>query len=157
MTTIAPWIKNHQHIVVVNFQKPRFKLGTTPTLARKRTKRLYENTIDKVYHSTSISNAKQILNEQQMRRSHGGMMGNGIYFARTIESAKSKARQTGVVLRAKVLMGKCKIVDHSDNDADMTFAKLKEQGFDSVVYKRYAGDEVVVYDWHQCIDIHRVE
>ena len=110
----------------------------------------------RLFHQTSESNARSILDSKQMRRGSDGLVGGGIYFAESREETEAKAHEHGVILRAVVLLGRVKEIQREDRS--ITFASLQNEGFDSVkVSGRPTGIEWVVYNWDQVQDIERVE
>ncbi len=82
------------------------------------------------------------------------MAGGGIYFAESAKETMGKAHHHGVVLKAKVKLGRIKTIS-SGGDSSVTFTKLQDEGYDSVKIPRSGGTEYVVYNWDQVTDISR--
>eukprot|EP00966_Prymnesium_polylepis_P290049 6700277-Prymnesium_polylepis.1 len=59
-----------------------------------------------LYHQTSPANAAAILQSQRMVPGTNGKVGAGIYFVSSMELTHHKARSRGVVLKARVDLGK---------------------------------------------------
>lgn len=78
-------------------------------------------------------------------------------FATTKELTGHKAHRHGVILEARVALGKVLTLE-SNGDRTMTHSKLKGMGFDSVCIARQvsSGHEYVVYDPKQVLSIERV-
>ena len=107
-----------------------------------------------LYHQTGEANATLILQGQKMLRGSAGTFGAAIYFAEKPEHTNSKAHSYGVILQAKVKVGKSLIVLSKDHLQDYTFSQLNKMGFDSVLGKCFpSGNEYIVYNWGQVIDI----
>jgi len=82
--------------------------------------------------------------ENKMRRGQSGLCGGGIYFADSIEAAKSKAHTRGYIVTAMVRVGKAKVLDLGDANAEL---RMTESGCDSVELRgRPNGIEYVVYN-----------
>jgi hypothetical protein len=114
-------------------------------------------TIVELFHQTTEERAKEILSSQSMHRGLEGSAGGGIYFAGSEHATYGKAHHHGVILKAKVHLGRV-LVLVGEAIRHMTFSELKRLGYDSVlVTGRFnTGDEYVVYNWDQVTDIRRV-
>ena len=109
-----------------------------------------------LYHQTSPQIAQLILSTQQMKPGSQGLAGGGIYFATTKELTGHKALQKGVILEARVQLGRILTLE-SHGDPSMSLAKLKGKGFDSTCIARpvQSGHEYVVYDPAQVLEIRK--
>lgn len=109
-----------------------------------------------LYHQTTEASARKILAAQRMYRGAKDCYGgSGIYFAETPEATHRKARHTGVILSARVRLGRIKEIQASDTS--MTWTKLHREGFDSIKITSLAsGTEYVVYNWAQVTHICRL-
>lgn len=74
--------------------------------------------------------------------------GGGIYFATTPEDANRKAKNHGALLTCRVNLGNLKTISE-DGDTSLTFSKLLNEGYDSVLIRRVRGVEYVVYNYDQ--------
>lgn len=84
-----------------------------------------------LYHQTSREAANEIIRRDRFYRGTGGAAGGGIYFATTKEATHAKAHSRGVILRAKVRLGR--VLHASPGEyRDMTFTKLQSMGYDSI-------------------------
>ena len=104
-----------------------------------------------LYHLTDQPAAYSILDSGYMRAGSDGLAGAGIYFATSVEHCKHKARKghkNGIVLRCKVKLGNIKTIS-KHGQKDITFEKLLENGYDSVLIPRDNGWEYVVYNKDQ--------
>eukprot|EP01084_Bolivina_argentea_P191802 329420_1 len=111
--------------------KPKNKIqkwkGPKPT----RIRNVFGKKIMTLYHVTDANSARLIFQKRRMLRGATGMFGGGIYFAETVTAAKHKAHRHGVVITAKVFVGKEKVVmDCSGGRFD--FRSLRKMGFDLV-------------------------
>ena len=115
------------------------------------------NLVTKIlYHQTDESSAQSIISSQRMYRGTSGLAGGGIYFAETPSATDVKAHRRGVTLRAKVRVGREKVLG-PDGDSSITYSSLVAQGYDSVLITgRSSGNEYVVYNWDQVTEIERV-
>jgi len=121
------------------------------TSSGDRSSRLASN-VTTLYHQTSPSAARSIISSQQMTRGSNGLAGGGIYFAASPGDTHAKAHEHGVILAAKVKLGRVKDVVNQDSSA--SFASLSAEGYDSVrINGRSSGVEYVVYNWDQVSDI----
>eukprot|EP01083_Nonionella_stella_P026508 73006_1 len=121
--------------------------GPKPTKRRK----VFGKKIMKLYHITDAASAKLIWQKHKMIRGSAGMFGGGIYFAETVQAAKHKAHKKGVLITAKVFVGKEKVVMNF-NGGQFTFQSLQSTGYDSVNAPKGAGNgeaERVVYNFDQ--------
>ena len=91
---------------------------------------------------------KEMRDSGRMLRGKTGLAGGGIYFATCREDTEGKAHQKGVILRCRVRLGRVKEIPWT-GDKSITFAKLLQQGYDSVFIQRAGGDEYVVYNSDQ--------
>eukprot|EP01084_Bolivina_argentea_P140241 246609_1 len=129
-------------------------------------RKVFGSKIKTMYHITDEQGAKAIATESdhQMRRGKVGMFGGGIYFAESIKAAMHKTEHPGVLITARVFVGK----EYHCKDArggQFTFTKLQKMGYDSVyapygsghglseqvVYNR---DQVCVMDYEKDYDIY---
>mmetsp|Transcript_13931 Transcript_13931/g.6904 ORF Transcript_13931/g.6904 Transcript_13931/m.6904 type:complete len:91 (+) Transcript_13931:76-348(+) len=83
-----------------------------------------------------------------MKRGTQGLAGGGIYFAETPEATCHKAEHHGVVIKCQILLGNILTIG-KHGDTSITFTKLYNRGYDSVLIPRIAGNEYVVYNWDQ--------
>ena len=113
----------------------------------EREQRLNSN-IKTLFHQTDHDAADKILNSGYMLRGSSGLAGGGIYFATSVDHTNHKAIKKGVVLRCKVKLGRIKKISKY-GDYNMTFNKLSNDGYDSVLIPRDNGYEYVVYNWDQ--------
>ena len=109
-----------------------------------------------LYHQTCEEVAQAILREQTMKPGAAGVAGGGIYFATTQDLTGHKARRKGVILQAKVRLGRILELDR-EGDHQMCLSKLRSRGFDSVSINRghTSGMEYVVYDSEQVLEVKR--
>eukprot|EP00405_Crypthecodinium_cohnii_P033453 CAMPEP_0206533446 /NCGR_PEP_ID=MMETSP0325_2-20121206/4965_1 /ASSEMBLY_ACC=CAM_ASM_000347 /TAXON_ID=2866 /ORGANISM="Crypthecodinium cohnii, Strain Seligo" /LENGTH=175 /DNA_ID=CAMNT_0054030081 /DNA_START=143 /DNA_END=670 /DNA_ORIENTATION=+ len=107
-----------------------------------------------LYHQTSAENARKILSSQRLLRGSQGLAGGGIYFAASAAETAHKAQAKGVILQARVRLGKRMEVQESA--VKTTYRSLLDQGYDSVfITRRKTGLEYVVYNYDQVTDIRR--
>jgi len=106
-----------------------------------------------LYHQTSLDTAKAIVSTQQMWRGNNekSLVGGAIYFAETPTDTYRKAKKSGAILQATVLLGNMKIVPY-EGDNSLTLTKITNEGYDSVCALRN-GKEYVVYHQDQVKDI----
>ena len=100
------------------------------------------------YHQTNPESAQQIL-QKGFQCGSCGIAGGGIYFAMNPNDTNFKARSKGVILKAHVDVGACKILNCFN--PGLNGEKLKQEGFDSVFLPTGDGinlnsNEYVVYD-----------
>ena len=109
-----------------------------------------------LYHQTSKRIADIILNTQVMKPGTAGVAGGGIYFATTPELTEHKAHRKGVILEARVSLGRVHELDR-DGDHQMSLSKLQQMGYDSVCINRghSSGLEYVVYEPERVLEISR--
>jgi hypothetical protein len=62
------------------------------------------------------------------------MLGFGIYFARSIEDTKGKARQTGAIICATIQMGKVRVIEKQDIPS-VSDTNAWHQEYDTIYYK----------------------
>ena len=101
-----------------------------------------------LFHITDQNGVNGIQKSVWMRRGSSGLVGGGIYFAETIAAAKHKAHSRGLVIKARVFVGKSKLYDGTSQD----FNSLYSAGYDSVYCPNGAGTgdpEWVVYNSDQ--------
>ena len=122
----------------------------------ERKSRLRANTA-RLYHVTSEENGKKILKSGRMYRGIQGWAGGGIYFATTPAAARSKARNSGVMLSATVLLGIVKhVTGFEGNIKKIHFRSLIREKCDSVsIDLAQTGQEYVVYNYDQVMNIRR--
>jgi hypothetical protein len=72
----------------------------------------------KLYHMTSITRAVAILKAQEMLPGLDGLCGAGIYFEPDRSKRPDKAHRHGVILSAKVDLGKILVVQRSEIRGD---------------------------------------
>ena len=102
-----------------------------------------------LYHMTDEPAAKAIKKSGKMLRGSQGAYGAGIYFADSPKACERKAHSHGWLIKARVKMGKAKVVSQN---GDHWHGDLKKAGFDSVyapVGPRGGGAEYVVFDYSQ--------
>lgn len=128
-------------------EEPAGYLGPTTllqTLAGKSANSFY------VYHQTSIDICYKIV-ETGFRPGSRGWCGGAIYFADSMRGTFGEAvgpdSHQGCIIRALVDMGKIKGMPPTC-DSQMTGAKLKEMGYDSIRFNDGAGTgwQYVIYD-----------
>eukprot|EP00040_Diaphanoeca_grandis_P026608 m.149402 g.149402 ORF g.149402 m.149402 type:complete len:326 (-) comp30655_c0_seq1:286-1263(-) len=119
-----------------------------------RTARLDGN-VKVLYHQTTHDIAQAILYERKMLRGSAGLAGGGIYFATSTQDTFHKAHRHGTILRVRVRLGNVKTVPFN-GDTSVTFQRLLDQQFDSVMIPRHNGIEYVVYNWDQATPIDTV-
>ena len=120
-----------------------------------RQQRLDQGSVIDGFHQTDASAARSILSSDEMYPGSGGLAGGGIYFATSAELTEYKAQHKGVVLRARVQLGRVKTLGPS-GDHSMTGSRLLAEGYDSVKIMRSAGTEYVVYSSDQVSQIRQV-
>jgi hypothetical protein len=98
-----------------------------------------------LYHQTDAASAQLIMSSQHFKCGTGGLCGPGIYFAETAAETQGKAHKHGVILRARVALGR-ELTLGAQGNAQLTGAILQAQGYDSVKCLRPGGTEYVVYD-----------
>ena len=108
-----------------------------------------------LYHQTTAPVANYIVHTQRMLPGNDGLAGAGIYFAVTPADTDRKARETGTILSATILLGNVKTVNK--NGSSESLSSLIAEGYDSVCIPRERGTEYVVYhsDQIQNIRIYR--
>lgn len=109
-----------------------------------------------LYHQTSPDAAEAILETQKMMRGSKGVVGGGIYFAESPGDTHHKAQGRGVMLAAKVSVGRVKVLNVGP-DKDYTFTSLHQEGFDSVLVRMRSGPEWVVYNYDQVQEVRPVQ
>ena len=82
-----------------------------------------------LYHITDKAAAKAIKKSGKMLRGSQGAYGAGIYFAESPKACMGKAHNHGWLIKARVKMGKAKVVSQT---GDHSHSELKKAGFDSV-------------------------
>lgn len=108
-----------------------------------------------LYHQTSQSAARSIVNDQKFLRGRAGAFGAGIYFAEDPAATDRKAHAKGVILKAKVFIGSQKNIGRPTGDC--TFQSLLAEDYDSVYSNYFAsGPEYVVFNYDQARDIEYV-
>lgn len=115
--------------------------------------RLCQQTVT-LYHQTSPENAERILQSQTMIKGTSGMAGGGIYFAASPHDTNHKAKHTGCILRAEVILGNVLRLP-KNGLSHITYEWLQERGYDSVQIPRDNGTEYVVYHSSQVVRISR--
>ena len=83
------------------------------------------------------------------------MAGSGIYFAISPSDTHHKAHKKGVILEARVRLGKVKEIS-PQGDKSITFTSLQRMGYDSVKLPRSGGTEYVVYNYDQVVNIREI-
>lgn len=155
------------HVGLARFRKNAFAVTPCTDPQCEQMQELRQASLDEgeeltLYHQTSPSDAKKIKEcGGKMCRGSGGAAGAGIYLARSVRETEWKTEHHGVVLECKVRVGRVKHVKQADKkQIDVTFAKLIQENFDSVLIDRGtcpngahkgqpSGDEYVVYSWDQ--------
>ena len=109
-----------------------------------------------LYHQTSEQFAERILSTGFSLGTRG-LAGGGIYFTTTKEHTEHKAKARGVILEAKVNLGRIHTLEAS-GDKSMTGEELNRMGFDSVCIARAvkSGHEYVVYSPDQVLSVKRI-
>ena len=99
-----------------------------------------------LYHQTDEATAEVILRTQEMKPGSGGLAGAGIYFAADPGYTGHKAHRRGVILEARVDVGRYKAIVGSD--PNVTLSSLRQEGYDSIRVERNvgSGQEYVVYE-----------
>jgi hypothetical protein len=122
-----------------------------------REHRLAQGATITLFHQTDQSCADAICSSQRMERGSDGVAGGGIYFAASAEATHGKAHRRGVILSARVRLGRSLRLPAS-GDGSLTFQQLLARGYDSVIIDRHGGTEYVVYNWDQVsnITVHQV-
>jgi hypothetical protein len=135
----------------------------SPSMMQDRQRSLDAGGKTILYHQTSEAAAKQIMaSGGKMLRGSYGIAGAGIYFAQTPKMTEHKALSLGVVLECEVKLGNQKQLGRAA-DHTMTFKKLSQEGYHSVVVDRgeqgfpvpkvvnevASGYEWIVYSWDQ--------
>lgn len=64
------------------------------------------------------------------------MLGIGIYFARSIDGTKGKARTTGAIMCAEIRMGKVRVIERADIPSVIN-SNAWHQEYDTIYYKTY--------------------
>jgi hypothetical protein len=108
----------------------------------------YSSSSDNVttlYHETDAECARSILQSQTFRCGADGMVGGGIYFAAFAADTGHKAHKRGVLLKARVNLGRIKTVEHG-REAGVNARTVRAEGYDSVKINRHGGTEYCVYD-----------
>ena len=82
-----------------------------PRATRKR--KVFGRKMMTLYHVTDEKSADIIFKQRKMMPGTTGMFGGGIYFAETVRDAQYKAKHQGVLITARVHVGK----EHVVNDA----------------------------------------
>ncbi len=80
----------------------------------------------------------------------------GIYFAESPGDTHHKAQGRGVMLAAKVSVGRVKVLNVGP-DKDYTFTSLHQEGFYSVLVRMRSGPEWVVYNYDQVQEVRTVQ
>jgi hypothetical protein len=118
-----------------------------------------------LFHQTDAATAAMILETQRMQPGTRGLAGGAIYFAATERLTMERAARLGVVLKARVRLGRILPLGHL-GDATMSLGKLRAMGFDSVSIPRWDSTtwasrasmghhEYAIYDPSQVIKIER--
>ena len=106
-----------------------------------------------LFHQTDPDTAAKIISSQKfLRGGDGCLAGSGIYFAVSPSDTNHKARNRGVILKARVRLGNVRMIS-ANGESDITFTSLINQGYDSVLIPRQGGDEFVVYNYDQVSNI----
>ena len=132
-------------------------LPAGPTLRRKLKEseaRIEASPTVTLYHQTSSAAATAILSTQLMLPGRTGLVGGGIYFAKSPVDTYHKAIQKGETLKCQVKLGRSKLVPPS-GDRSITRDSLALEDYDSVLVHRPGGDEYVVYDSSQIVSVER--
>jgi hypothetical protein len=108
-----------------------------------------------LYHETSADFAYSILRSQTFKCGDKGLVGGGIYFAESKADTRHKAQNRGVILKARVNLGRIKTVQHG-NESGVNARTVQKENFDSVRLNRYRGTEYCVYDSSRVTQIERV-
>jgi len=104
-----------------------------------------------LYHQTDKTAALAIIKTNEMRKGTAGLVGGGIYFATTEADTSKKAHSRGMMIKARVWLGKQYVANpKGENSLTAEQLKLKPGGpYDSVKVNRAGGIEHVIYDWGQ--------
>ena len=113
-----------------------------------------EDNVLTLYHQTDADSAQSILQSQTFRCGQDGLVGGGIYFAASSSDTGHKAHRRGVILKARVNLGRIKIVEHG-HEAGVNARSVSSQGYDSVRINRHGGTEYCVYDESRITNIER--
>ncbi|KAJ3093198.1 hypothetical protein HK100_006750 [Physocladia obscura] len=107
-----------------------------------------------LYHQTSPEAARAIVRSQKMTRGSAGIVGGGIYFADSPAATERKAHSHGVILKARVWMGRMAVMFVGLNHHSVTYTELENNGFDSIVLQGLAsGPEYIVYNYENVDNI----
>jgi hypothetical protein len=107
-----------------------------------------------LYHETDADCARSILQSQTFRCGADGLVGGGIYFAASAADTGHKAHKRGVLLKARVNLGRIKTVEHG-REAGVNARTVRAEGYDSVKINRHGGTEYCVYDSSRVTNIER--
>ena len=102
-----------------------------------------------LYHQTDAAAAQKILASQRFRLGSHGMAGVGIYFATSKFHTGHKTTSSGVILQARVRLGRIKTIGRAGNKS----LTRPPAGYDSVCIDRDNGQEFVVYTSDQIDNI----
>jgi hypothetical protein len=108
----------------------------------------YSSSSDNVmtlYHETDADCARSILQSQTFRCGPGGLVGAGIYFAECASDTGHKAHRRGFILKARVNLGRIKIVEQGRENG-VNAHSVSAEGCNSVKINRRHGIEYCVYD-----------
>jgi len=114
-------------------------------------RKVFGNKMMTLYHVTDTAAADSIWKERKMIRGSAGMFGGGIYFAESVAAAKYKAQRQGVLITAKVFVGKEHVVQNGFA-GHFSFQEMQKMGCDSVYAPNGSGGgqpERVVYNFDQ--------
>ncbi|KAA6394943.1 MAG: hypothetical protein EZS28_009524 [Streblomastix strix] len=111
------------------------------------------------FHQTTPQAAQQIL-ANGFKPGSGGIAGGGIYFALNQHDTFQKAHQHGTILKAKVNVGRAKIM--TSFDWGLNGQKLENEGFDSVFLptgdgSNLSANEYVIYDPRRVLSVEEVK
>jgi hypothetical protein len=107
-----------------------------------------------LYHETDADCARSILQSQTFKCGADGLVGGGIYFAASAADTGHKAHKRGVLLKARVNLGRIKTVEHG-REAGVNARTVRAEGYDSVKINRRGGIEYCVYDSSRVTNVER--
>eukprot|EP01083_Nonionella_stella_P123772 373159_1 len=143
--------KHDRHCIARNPGKNHHANSSIPKWKLRRNKPVHGAKTMTLYHITNKAGVDGIQSSDKMLRGGAGMFGGGIYFAESVDIAKSKAHYSGYVITAKVLVGKELQVNNS-SAGNFTFRELWKKGYDSVWAPKGSGCgqcERVIYNSDQ--------
>ena len=121
---------------IKNFTEKRKKNKLNKRIDRIKGLREDSNRYITLYHKTTPDIAAAILSNKSFIKGSNGTQGAGIYFATNPKATHNKAvrvtKQDGVILQCSVVLGN--IMFTSKTNRSMSFEKMLDKGFDSIMY-----------------------